>query len=150
MDASGLAAAGHQHSLILCRVEQPRLVGHVRFAALWLNRVGMNFPTNGRVDIAITEMQRQPVCRSRLGGMGKCPAVPAGNPSKAARQRLVRMGELGEPPKRSEPLGQAPDPLIDELATQAPRNQVEIAASSRCPRSEGSWKPFANFVQSLC
>ena len=69
------------------------------------------------------------------GGAGDGLACTIGHPGEAALKRPLGMGELGQPPHRSQALTRAHDPVEQHLMPKARRNRVQVGA--RMARARG-------------
>ena len=73
-------------------------------------------------------MQGQAPLRPRGERVRKSSAVAAGNAHIAFGQRPLGMGELGHLPRGAQPFGEPRDALVDEVAPQPARDEVQVGA----------------------
>src|SRR5689334_4416927 len=95
---------------ILCRVEQARLGRHVGLPGLALNRLRLGSAINGRVNIAVTEMQREALCRAGLGRACERSTVAIRDSDIAFRERTLGMDELRHLPRSAQAFRKARNP----------------------------------------
>ena len=91
-----------------------------------------------RIDRAVAEVQRQLACGIRLGRMGQRLAAPIGHSSEAPLQRSVRMRQLGQPPKRCQPIVRPGDSVGSAARLEAGRDRAEIGPGVRGPRRKSA------------
>src|SRR5262249_24597545 len=127
MDPGRSPASAHQHnSSVLFPVEQAGLRRDIGTPRLALNGwPGPRF-IDGRIDIAVPEMEREPRRLDGVARMRQRGAVTVGDPSETALQRTVGMREFGQPPKRLQPIRCPFETLTEQLAPKTRRDLVQI------------------------
>ena len=135
--------------LILCRIEEARLRGHVGFAALRLNRPWRPTSVDRSFDRTVSEMKRETLRLARVARMRKSLAVPARHPCKAAREGFVGVGELRQSPEPAQLLGQPCKPLIHQIPPKTAGDEVQVGPGISRPGGERSWQPLTDLIQAL-